>query len=710
MSENDRKYPTICLNMIVKNESHIIERALNSVVNLIDTFCIVDTGSTDNTIELINDFFKEKKIFGKIVSEPFINFAYNRTHAIKEAGTMADYLLFIDADMIFTYKLTKEEIKNRLIKYDVLHVYQGTPDFYYKNVRFAKIQDNLKYVTPTHEYFKSPPDSTYGLFERNEIFINDKGDGGSKQNKSKRDIELLSRELESLNEGEENRDRCFFYLANSYSEIGEYEKAIEFYKKRVDCGGWIEEIWQSLYKIGIIYNKKGEYEKAVYYWMEAFEKYPERIENLYRIINYYREREHYHIAYVYWYLANELRNRYINWGNYLFLENDIYEYLLDYEYSILGYYVLCDKEKLSQTIMKVISHPSAEIFIDISLKNYKYYVMGIRSSSSIDESLEISKKELLYSIGKSLMKDERDYVSSTPSIVMLDKKIAICVRFVNYSINEKGEYINKKNITSKNILALIDITNDDEWKIEFEEILKYDESIDNLYIGLEDVRLFTKENKLLYNANRGLSNEMMSVEHGIIEIMDKQAKTTHSGILKILPDNIVKKRNIEKNWVLFEDEKGNTKCVYSWNPLVIGNINTEYSIFELDRVDYSNNSEYNKNIPIFFERVRGSSNGVLIPSTNEIWFLCHIVSYEEKRRYYHLFVVLDRTTQTIIKYTRLFTFDKNDVEYSTGFVYFKETDKFLIGFSIMDRTSDYIIITKKYIDSLMIDNKNNQLL
>ena len=63
--------PTLCLNMIVKNESNIIQRLLDSVVDIIDTYCICDTGSTDNTIEIITNYFNNKNIQGKIVQEPF---------------------------------------------------------------------------------------------------------------------------------------------------------------------------------------------------------------------------------------------------------------------------------------------------------------------------------------------------------------------------------------------------------------------------------------------------------------------------------------------------------------------------------------------------------------------------------------------------------------------------------------------------------------
>jgi glycosyltransferase involved in cell wall biosynthesis len=93
--------PSICLNMIVKNESKIILRLLESVYTLIDSFCICDTGSTDNTIQIIQLFFKEKKIPGKIFEEPFRDFGYNRTFSLNSCIDVqnADYILFLDADM-----------------------------------------------------------------------------------------------------------------------------------------------------------------------------------------------------------------------------------------------------------------------------------------------------------------------------------------------------------------------------------------------------------------------------------------------------------------------------------------------------------------------------------------------------------------------------------------------------------------------------------
>ena len=44
---------TICLNMICKNESKIITRLFDSVIPIIDCYCICDTGSSDNTKQIV---------------------------------------------------------------------------------------------------------------------------------------------------------------------------------------------------------------------------------------------------------------------------------------------------------------------------------------------------------------------------------------------------------------------------------------------------------------------------------------------------------------------------------------------------------------------------------------------------------------------------------------------------------------------------------
>lgn len=362
----------ICLNMIVKNESKIITRLLKSVETLIDSYCICDTGSTDNTIEMIENFFIDKKINGTILREPFRDFAYNRTFALQKCSELpnADYILLLDADMVLEIdaNLDIQNFKNTLSE-DAYYLYQGSSSFFYKNIRLVKNEKELSYWGVTHEYLNLPKNSNSIIIEKQQFFIRDMGDGGAKQDKFLRDIRLLEQGLiENPNE-----PRYLFYLANSYRDSDQYAKAIEIYHKRILQGGWYEEVWHSYYSIGNCYESLKDMPNAIYYWLEAFHKDPQRIENLYKMIKYYREQKHYKLAYHFYNIAKEETKKKFSWDN-LFLQKSIYDYYLDYEFSIIGYYCNIDNTLMRTTCMNILMfyNTDATTFNSV-IDNYKYY-------------------------------------------------------------------------------------------------------------------------------------------------------------------------------------------------------------------------------------------------------------------------------------------------------------------------------------------------
>src|ERR1700733_11066955 len=105
--------PTICLNMIVKNEAKVIARCLESVKPILSSWVIVDTGSTDGTQAIIRSVMKD--IPGELHERPWKDVGHNRTEAIELARGKGDYLFVIDADDVLAIgprfvmpKLTKD--------------------------------------------------------------------------------------------------------------------------------------------------------------------------------------------------------------------------------------------------------------------------------------------------------------------------------------------------------------------------------------------------------------------------------------------------------------------------------------------------------------------------------------------------------------------------------------------------------------------------
>ena len=694
---------TLCLNMIVKNESKIIERLLESVSTIIDSYCICDTGSTDNTIDLIQTFFKQRNIPGQIVQEPFQDFGYNRSIALKACETiesdgksiihLADYILLLDADMIFWLnpKIHAKQFKQTLTE-DIYNIFQGTDYFFYKNTRIVKNRGGFSYWGVTHEYVKAPAGSKTAQFERDFCFIKDIGDGGCKTDKFLRDIKLLTKGLEDV----PNNDRYTFYLANSYRDAGQYEKSIETFKKRVELGGWIEEVWYSYFSIGRCYKFLNDWPNAIYYWLEAYAYHPKRIENLYEIIHYYRNAGKNDLAYTFFALADYQRKKNTSW-DYLFLQKDIYDYKIDYEMSIIGYYCNRDNFDLTGTCMKVLAYPGADDGTCKNvLANYKFYTKALNQLSK--NAISSDNIKILQSIGKDRMLNFPEFVSSTPSICTSTNSstnksiITICVRYVNYKIDQEGKYINQNYIETKNIVANVDISAV-EWKILDEYELEYDKSKDNVYVGLEDVRLMTKQSDIIYCANRGLANSNIVIEYGQIN---------HTTNQTTIPCNFLKYSNqqpVEKNWSIFESTHQTVKCIYKWYPITIGDISPENQFENTHMIP----------TPNFFRYMRGSTPGAIIPTNQcydgkgeELWFINHIVSHEDRRYYYHIMIVLDRETYKLKRYTPLWTFEKAKVEYTLGMVYLKQSNELMIGYSIMDKETKYMTVPKTMFDNMMI--------
>lgn len=263
LKKGDKK---ICLNMIVRNESRNMVRLLDSLKSIIDMVSIVDTGSTDNTPQVINEWGAANNIPTTVHFEPFKNFGYNRTHSIEKAQETypeADYFLLSDADFVWNIEPTF----NKALLYEHKYlVKQVNKVMSYWNVRMLAANIKWKCVGVTHEYWREDKDQTKytGEIRHHQIeslWIDDREDGGCKSDKFERDERLLKAELEEPDLPEDLRGRYYFYLAQTLRDLHRHQESIDYYQRRIDHGGWDEEIYYSRYQIGRNYCFLADKEK-----------------------------------------------------------------------------------------------------------------------------------------------------------------------------------------------------------------------------------------------------------------------------------------------------------------------------------------------------------------------------------------------------------------------------------------------------------------
>ena len=693
-----KKDPTICLNMIVKNESRIIKRLLDNVISIIDTYCICDTGSTDNTIELIKEYFVQKGITGKIIQEPFKNFCYNRNFALNACIGLSDYVLLLDADMVLEINNFNKSI---LFGAQTFTILQGNEDFYYQNVRIITNNGLYNYVGVTHEYIDLPKNNTILNLDKKLIFIRDIGDGGSKVDKFERDIKLL---IEGIKEEPKN-DRYYFYLANSYHDIGLFEKAIDIYKRRIEIGGWNEEIWYSYYRIGLCYKNIGKFSDALYYWLEGYEFYPERLEAIYEIIKHYRINGKNKLAMKFYNIAKEILDKNKNKDSYLFLHKYVYSYAIYYEYTIFSAY--CGIKNINDEMTQVFNNSNNDDEINNMLSNMKFYK-------------QILTPNIIYKMDNAfdfiINNENYNFRSSSSCLIKKPKKDGyfLNIRYVNYYIEKDGSYKNcEKHIISVNKFVELD-----------NNLCMISEQLMNLlfdnrrYIGIEDIKIYYNKynDNLIYIGTGYLSNDQIGIVSGDYNINKKSFGINE---LKQTFNNT----NCEKNWV-FVDYNNNNHIIYDWHPL---------KICKLDENNHLNIVDI-KNTPKIFSRIRGSSCGFNYVKTiregtttegttegmategkttegitiykniennillSEIWFINHIVSYENPRHYYHIISVFD-SNMNLLRYSAPFKFEGEPIEYCLSIIV--EDERVLINYSVWDRTTRIGIYDKKYIESML---------
>lgn len=336
MSKTERA--SVCLVMIVKNESEVIRRCIESVKDYIDYWVICDTGSTDDTKKIIQETMDEFGIKGELHDSEWVDYGTNRTESLNLSKGKGDYRLIIDADdymdvgdpdKLFT-DLTEDSYKVRIKLGEIT----------YFRTQIVRSNQDWKYVGVLHEYLEGPRgvELTEGYIEEAQMIASVSGDTRDIKGQSKyyNDALIFERELVTKPDLDEGlKARYQFYLAQSYRDAQMYDRSIKEYEKRVELGGWPEEVYISLYMIAKMKMALNQSDEAVNdAFMKAWEFRPVRLEAPYVLIRYLVSKKRYFYAFTIASMCLRMRPC----DDILFVENDIWKWKMTDEYSVLAYY------------------------------------------------------------------------------------------------------------------------------------------------------------------------------------------------------------------------------------------------------------------------------------------------------------------------------------------------------------------------------------
>ncbi|MEI6512796.1 MAG: glycosyltransferase [bacterium] len=236
VNDNEPVGGSLSLCMIVKNEERFLAQCLDSVKGLVDEIVLVDTGSTDKTVEIANKY--GAKVF---YSDWTNDFSAARNVSLSHAT--CDWVLVLDADEaldIGSFPIIEEAISRpqfggyltSILSY--LNANNKNDVFTHPTVRLFRRLSCAKFVGSIHEQvmasINEPGHQIGFLYGTSILHYGYEKTISAERKKNERAIEMLEKEVKK------NPDNLFqiFNLANTYYCDKQYVKAIEILSKKAE--------------------------------------------------------------------------------------------------------------------------------------------------------------------------------------------------------------------------------------------------------------------------------------------------------------------------------------------------------------------------------------------------------------------------------------------------------------------------------------------
>jgi hypothetical protein len=481
-----------------------------------------------------------------------------------------------------------------------------------------RLDDAWRCIGVTHEYWGGQLGDVTQI-PGSVAWIDDVGDGGAKEDKFERDERLL---LAGLVE-EPRNERYMFYLAQTYHCLNRHEEAVTWYKKRIEAGGWYEEVWYSHYMLTCNYLRLNKPIEAEFWAQKGLELVADRPEALMQLVSHFREHSDHYKAWHYLLKVEAMRRPA---DARLFLEPDCYTNRPYYERSILHYYVRAHA-KADGSMLCLNYEGCHELNV---LQNLVHYSQRLPA---------LTEKRLEFPAPPG-------FVSSSVAVASSG---TLCVRTVSYSITPDGSYIMPNGLVETRNFESTWCHRKRAWSGWWEAVPNAacaDAWRRDDYIrGLEDVRLF--DGRFTATTREFSYCGASRMVHGTFPDMKFRPVRPPDG----------QETLCEKNWLPL----GGNLVLYGWHPLVVGEVCAPEG-----GSDAPSELRVTKSIavPKWFRHLRGSAPPFLVDG--QLWVLTHVVSPHSPRHYLHLWVVLDAQSYRPVAHSATFWLRNEGIEYCIG--------------------------------------------
>lgn len=217
------------VGLIVKNEEMNLPKCLDSVRDIADVICIIDTGSTDKTENIAQKWAENHQktlLFRRYLGASeqdengnwyLIDWAKARNQYTEDLDDKVDFILSMDADDSVVDQNALKELLT--LDFDVFGIQIHWPDFKYTQHRFWRTRKGYRFKYPIFEYLNFPKARVLN----SKVSIQTTPPGAPSVT---RNLRILEREYKN------NPDnRILFYYGNTLKEKGDYIKAIEIYRQ-----------------------------------------------------------------------------------------------------------------------------------------------------------------------------------------------------------------------------------------------------------------------------------------------------------------------------------------------------------------------------------------------------------------------------------------------------------------------------------------------